>query len=92
MNDLTFESLSTAWSRTDSEGLTRVIATDGFRSSFVVVAKIGPIAEALDYYPELVMSNDTVIVKIDDADEAKALLLAQRIDEVLDETIDSADH
>jgi hypothetical protein len=38
------------------------------------------------------MTNDTVIVKIDDADEAKALLLAQRIDEVFDETIDSADH
>ncbi|MBP7760215.1 4a-hydroxytetrahydrobiopterin dehydratase [Candidatus Saccharibacteria bacterium] len=92
MNDLTFEALSTAWSRTDSEGLTRVIDTDSFRTSFVMVAKIGRVAEDLKYYPELVMSNDTVIIKIDDSDEAKALQLARLLDELLDETVQKANH
>lgn len=85
-NALTFESLSTAWSRTDSEGLVRVIPTDGFRTSFVVVAKIGPLAEDITWYPELIMSSEQVVVKIDDTDEPKAFQLAARIDELFDET------
>lgn len=86
MDKLTFDALSTSWSRTDSEGLTRVIPTDSFRTSFVVVAKIGPLAEEATYYPELVMSDSQVVVKIDDSDEQKALALAKQIDELFDET------
>ncbi len=83
---LTFESLSTEWSRTDSEGLVRVIPSNGFRASFGIVARISQISDDDEYYPELVMTHDTVVVKIDDHDEPRALMLASRIDELLDET------
>ena len=81
------DNLSVQWSRTDSEGLTRVVPTDSFRTGFVVIAKIGPLAEALDYYPELLMARDRVVVSIDDSDEAKASKLAKQIDALLDETL-----
>ncbi|MFZ1812369.1 MAG: hypothetical protein WAU02_02465 [Candidatus Saccharimonadales bacterium] len=83
---LTFESLSHEWSRTDSEGLQRVVRTDSFAVGSVVVAKISLIAEDVAYYPEVLLQRERVIITIDDSDEVKAFALAARIDTLLDET------
>ncbi len=86
MNDI-FASLPVQWSHTDSEGLVRVITTGGFRRGLAVVALIGRVAEQLEYFPELRLSHDEVVVMIDDHDPQQALELARQIDSTLDETL-----
>jgi len=79
---LNFEMLSTEWSHTDGEGYVRIIPIDSYKTGFVAMAHIGPLAEQLQYYPEITLCGDKVIIKIDDADQQTALQLARQIDDV----------
>lgn len=79
--EITFDSLSTEWSRTDGEGLVRILPIDGYKTGFIVMANIGPLAEQLNYFPEMTLTNEKVVVKIDDSEEQTAFTLAAAIDQ-----------
>lgn len=77
------DQLSVEWARIDGQGLVRVVPVDRYRTGFVVIAKIGPLAERYDYYPDMLLGADKVTITIDDANEDTAFALAAAIDKVL---------
>lgn len=77
------DQLSVEWARIDGQGLVRVVPVDRYRTGFVVIAKVGPLAERYDYYPDMLLSADKVTITIDDANEDVAFELAAAIDKAL---------
>lgn len=75
-----FSALDKEWSLIDGQGLVRVFPVDRYRTGFIVIATIGPLAEKYDYYPDILLSRDQVTVTIDDANEEAAYQLAADID------------
>lgn len=78
------DTLDKEWSLIDGQGLVRVFPTDRYRTGFVLIATVGPLAEKHDYYPDILLSRDQVTVTIDDENEEIAYRLAAEIDAALD--------
>lgn len=78
--------LDKEWSQIDGQGLVRVFPVDAYRTGFMVIATIGPLAEKHDYYPDILLSRDQVTVTIDDENEQTAYQLAAEIDAAFDRT------
>lgn len=79
MNDK-LDTLSRDWSLIDGQGLIRVVLIDTYKTGFVLITRIGILADEYEYYPELTLGREKVTITIDDADEAKAYALAAAID------------
>ncbi|MBC7746435.1 4a-hydroxytetrahydrobiopterin dehydratase [Pedobacter sp.] len=77
------ENLSYDWSLIDGQGLVRVIPIDAYKTGFVLITRIGILADEHDYYPDLTLGREKVTITIDDADETKAYALAAGIDKIL---------
>ena len=85
------KNLSYEWSLIDGQGLVRVIAIDAYKTGFVLIARIGILADEYEYYPELTLARKKVTITIDDADETKAYDLASAIDKTLPVHVADAD-
>lgn len=77
------DALSKEWSLIDGQGLVRIIPTDTYRTGFVLVATVGPLAEKYDYYPDMTLGHHRVTITIDNANEKTAYALAADIDSAL---------
>lgn len=79
------KSLSYHWSHIDGQGFVCVVPVDSFKTGFVLLAQIGPMADARQYYPELSLTRTKATITIDDEDQKLALELAKEIDTLLPE-------
>lgn len=77
------DDLALEWANIDGEGLVRVFPLANFKSGFVMVAHIGLAAEKVDYFPEVLLSNDKLTVTIRPNDDGLDHRLAHAIDGVL---------
>lgn len=75
--------LSFHWSFIDGQGFVCVVPIDSFKTGFILLAQIGPMAEGRDYYPELTLARSKVTITIDDSDADLAVDLAKEIDTLL---------
>ena len=74
------DDLDIEWADIDSEGLVRVLHTESFREGFVFVAHIGQAAEAVEYFPEIVLNERKVTITIPAHDDGLDHRLAHAID------------
>lgn len=58
------EDLNVAWSNIDGEGLVRVVPTDSFRVGSVLVAKLAELAEAQGHDPDVLLTNNKVVITL----------------------------
>ncbi|HAC55916.1 TPA: hypothetical protein DCF80_00300 [Candidatus Saccharibacteria bacterium] len=79
----THDDLALEWADIDGEGLVRVFPLANFKSGFVMVAHIGLAAEKVDYFPEVLLSNEKLTVTIRPNDDGLDHRLAHAIDNVL---------
>lgn len=77
------DDLALEWADIDGEGLVRVFPTKDFRSGFVMVAHIGLAAEKVDYFPEVLLTEQKVTVTIRPQDDGLDHRLAHAIDTTL---------
>lgn len=77
------DDLQLEWADIEGEGLVRVFPVETFRKGFVLVAHIGQSAEAVEYYPEIVLNHKKVVVTIPPNDDGLDHRLAHAIDNAL---------
>jgi 4a-hydroxytetrahydrobiopterin dehydratase len=56
--------LNVGWSHIDGEGLVRVVPTGSFREGFVLVGKLAELAEQLNHDPDVLLSNQKVVITL----------------------------
>lgn len=79
----THDDLELEWADIEGQGLVRVFQTNDFRGGFVLVAHIGMAAEAVEYYPEVLLTERKVTVTIPPSDDGFDHRLAHSIDTTL---------
>ena len=61
--------LNVAWSDIEGEGLVRVVPTDSFGTGAAFVAELARIAEAQNHDPDVLLTNDKVVITLYSHDE-----------------------
>ena len=56
--------LNVAWSEIEGEGLVRVVPTDSFGTGVAFVAELAKIAEAQNHDPDVLLTNDKVVITL----------------------------
>jgi len=56
--------LSVEWSQIEGEGLVRVVPTEDFKTGVLLVAELAQIAEAQNHDPEVLLTNDKVVITL----------------------------
>lgn len=79
----THDDLNVEWADIEGQGLVRVFPTANFKSGFVLVAHVGMAAEQLEYYPEVLLTQNKLTVTIPSNDEGLDHRLAHAIDAAL---------
>lgn len=79
----THDDLELQWADIEGQGLVRVFPTANFKSGFVLVAHIGLAAEQVEYYPEVLLTENKLTVTIPPNDEGLDHRLAHVIDTAL---------
>lgn len=63
---MTLDDVSLDWSDVDGIGLTLVVPVDGFRTAVVLLVKLGEIAEAMNYSPDISITGNKVTITLID--------------------------
>lgn len=79
----THDDLDLEWADIEGQGLVRVFPVANFRSGFVLVAHVGMAAEKVDYYPEILLTENKLTVTIPPSNEGIDHRLAHAIDTTL---------
>ncbi len=61
--------LNVAWSDIEGEGLVRVVPTDSFGTGVAFVAELAKIAEAQNHDPDVLLTNNKVVITLYSHDE-----------------------
>lgn len=79
--------LNVAWSDIEGEGLVRVVPTDSFGTGVALVAKLASIAEAQNHDPDVLLTNDKVVITLYSHDENAITERDHRFAQAVDQLI-----
>ena len=79
--------LNVAWSDIEGEGLVRVVPTDSFGTGVAFVAELAKIAEAQNHDPDVLLTNNKVVITLYSHDEnavtERDRAFAQAVDQLI---------
>lgn len=81
------KNLNVAWSDIEGEGLVRVVPTDSFRSGAAFVAELAHIAEEQGHDPDVLLTNDKVVITLYSHDEQAVTERDRKFAHAVDELI-----
>lgn len=75
--------MSQNWSHIYGEGYICALPIANYQVGFVVVAKVGEVAEKLEYYPVITLEQNRVKIVVSEVDPEKATAVMRVVDNLL---------